>query len=369
MKKVYRPLYALLLLAGMHHSALANNTNTTQKSINHQKHTTMAEKKKKQIRVLSIDGGGVRGIIPARILQEIEERTGRRIHEIFDLVIGNSTGGILALGLVTPDTQGQPRFTAKDLVAFYQDNCAKIFSHPFGRKLTTGWGLWGPRYSRTNLDQILQEVLGDIRVSQVLTPAMVISYSLDRSMPHLWTSRKAKKNPHENHYIRDLAGATSAAPTYFPPKVITAPDGSTLHEIDGGVWANNPEFTAVEELKAMGVSTQDVLMVAIGTGHVKLNQKAIKLRDAGVIGWLTSANLIDIMMSAESEWSKSAAEAIYPHNYRLQVAIAPEISAMDNSSKENMDALLKAAETYLQEQHEVVEELCEVLKSPAQTGE
>lgn len=322
-----------------------------------------------QLRVLSIDGGGVRGIIPARILREIETRTGKRTHELFDLIVGNSTGGILALGLVTPDEKGQAKFTAQDLVSFYQQNCPKIFSHSWWRKLSTGWGLWNPKYSRDNLDKILKEVLGDVRMSQTLKPAVVTSYSLDQSLPHLWTTRHAKQLPNHDYYIRDVAGATSAAPTYFPPKVITTPDGSTLHEVDGGLWANNPEFTVIEELKAMGVTADtEVLMVALGTGQVKLNRPTKDLKNSGIIGWLINANLIDIMMSAESEWSESVATALFPNNHRLQVPIAPEISEMDNSSKENMESLLKAAEVYLQAQHKVVEELCKVLKSPAQAG-
>ncbi|MEL6152802.1 MAG: patatin-like phospholipase family protein [Bacteroidota bacterium] len=152
----------------------------------------MSKKSKKQIRVLSIDDGGVRGIIPARILQEIETRTGKRIHELFDLIVGNSTGGILALGLVTPDEKGQAKLTAQDLVSFYQQNSPKIFSTSFWRKLRTGWGLWNPKYSRDNLDNILKEILGEMKMSQTLTPAMAISYSLDRSMPHLLTTRAAR---------------------------------------------------------------------------------------------------------------------------------------------------------------------------------
>ncbi|MEL6539403.1 MAG: CBASS cGAMP-activated phospholipase [Bacteroidota bacterium] len=325
----------------------------------------MINQPNKQIRVLSIDGGGVRGIIPARILQEIETRTGRRIHELFDLIVGNSTGGILALGLVTPDEKRQAKFKAKELVNFYQQNCAKIFSHSWWGKVSTGWGLWSPKYSRDNLDKILKEVLGDVKMSQTLKPAMITSYSLDQSLPHLWTTRRAKQAPHHDYYIRDVAGATSAAPTYFPPKVIKTPDGRTLHEVDGGLWANNPEFTTVEELKAMGVTATDtdVLIVSLGTGQAKLGRPAKELVNAGIIGWLikASSNLIDIMMNADSEWSQDAIEAIYPNNYRLQTPITASLSAMDNSSKQNMEGLLQAAEAYLKEQEQVIDEICNAL--------
>ncbi|MEL6152801.1 MAG: hypothetical protein AAFQ78_02125 [Bacteroidota bacterium] len=144
--------------------------------------------------------------------------------------------------------------------------------------------------------------------------------------------------------------------------MIQTPDGKTLHEVDGGVWANNPEFTAVEELKAMAVQVdKDILMVALGTGQVKLSKPAKELKHSGIIGWLVKANLIDIMMSAESEWSQEAATAIFPHNYRLQVPITPALSHMDNASEKNLAGLVQAAEAYLKEQETVVEELCDVL--------
>lgn len=185
----------------------------------------MTNKNKKTFRILSIDGGGVRGIIPARILQDIETRTGKRISELFDLIMGNSTGGILALGLVTPDTQGAAQYTAHDMVSFYQKNCEKIFSASLGRKLQTGWGLWAPKYSRKSLDKILKKVLGEAKLSQTLIPALITSFSLDQSLPHVWTTRKAQKGVHDDYYLYDVAGATSAAPTYFPPKQILTEGG------------------------------------------------------------------------------------------------------------------------------------------------
>ena len=74
----------------------------------------------KQFRILSVDGGGVRGVIPARILQAIEEQTAKSISELFDLVIGTSTGGLVVLALVTPNKDGTPTYKAADLVKFYR---------------------------------------------------------------------------------------------------------------------------------------------------------------------------------------------------------------------------------------------------------
>ena len=89
----------------------------------------------KKFRILSIDGGGVRGIIPARILQAIEEKTGKPVSELFDLVIGNSTGGLIALGLLTPNEEGNPKYKAADLVKFYKDKTPIIFESSWKRSI------------------------------------------------------------------------------------------------------------------------------------------------------------------------------------------------------------------------------------------
>jgi len=92
-------------------------------------------------KVLSIDGGGIRGIIPAMVLAEIERRTGKRIVEMFDLVAGTSTGGILALGLTKPGQDSKPEYSAKKLIDLYEIEGGKIFSIPVWHRVHSGWGL------------------------------------------------------------------------------------------------------------------------------------------------------------------------------------------------------------------------------------
>lgn len=322
----------------------------------------------KKFCILSIDGGGVRGIIPARILQAIEERTGKRIFELFDLVIGNSTGGLIALALLTPDEQGGAKYSASDLVAFYQKKIPKIFSRSLFHSIKTAWGLWGPKYSRKNLDKSLQEVLGNVKLSETLKPALVVSYSLDEALPRLWTTRMARQHIHRDYYLRDVAGATSAAPTYFSPKVLQMEDGRTLYEIDGGIWANNPEDIAIAETRAMNISIEykDVILVSIGTGRVQSKkemriQEAYKLKNAGIIGWLFRAkpNLISMMMSADSEWSKKMTATLYPNTHRIQVFLPPELSSIDDG--QDIDGLKELAEAYILENDCFLQRLCTLL--------
>ncbi len=324
-----------------------------------------------KLRILSIDGGGIRGIIPARILQAIEEETGKHIFELFDVVIGNSTGGLVALALVSPNEQGSARYQASDLVTFYKQETHHIFHASLLHQLKSGWGLWGPKYNRKNLDRILRVLLKDSKLSQTLKPVLVISYSLDQALPHLWTTHKAQQGIHHDYYLCDVAGATSAAPTYFAPKILKAKDGSLLHEADGGLWANNPELTAVLAAKSMGnVPKEDVLLVSIGTGHVNPGKKVLshevsKLKQAGILGWLLRAqpNLIEMMMSADSEWSETLISTLYPHSYRLQVPIPQELSNMDNST--HVPKLQQLAEDYLKRNSSSFKELCKELSTVA----
>ena len=123
--------------------------------------------------------------------------------------------------------------------------------------------------------------------------------------------------------------------------------------MDGGLWANNPEDIVVIGLKEMGAINTDVLLVSLGTGQAKLTQPVNTLKNAGVIGWLIKANLINLMMTAESEWSESLTATLYPNSYRLQVPISLSLSAMDNSTQQNMEGLLVATEAYLSQQRNV----------------
>src|SRR5712692_7803866 len=101
------------------------------------------------LRVLALDGGGIRGVIPATVLAEIERRCGKRVGEVFDLIAGTSTGGILALGLTTPDPAdpGRPRYRAEDLVALYAEKGPVIFGRSLLHRLITVFGLFGSKYA------------------------------------------------------------------------------------------------------------------------------------------------------------------------------------------------------------------------------
>src|ERR671916_836359 len=131
-------------------------------------------------KVLSIDGGGIRGIIPAIVLAEIERRTGKRIAEMFDLVAGTSTGGILALGLTKPGQDGKPEYSAKKLIELYETEGDKIFSMSVWHRVHSGWGLAEEKYPSESIEEVAKLYFGDVALWQAHKEVRVTAYEIEK---------------------------------------------------------------------------------------------------------------------------------------------------------------------------------------------
>jgi patatin-like phospholipase/acyl hydrolase len=221
-------------------------------------------------RILSLDGGGIRGVIPALILAELERRTKQPVAELFDLVAGTSTGGILALGLVRPDAKGKPRFRAEDLVQLYEDDGPTIFSRQVWHRIKAIGNLADEKYPNDGIDKVLEARYGDSRLSDALRPVLVTAYDIENREPHFFKSHRAVKDAKRNFLMRDAARATSAAPTYFEPARVRAQKGTPhVALVDGGVYANNPSACAlVEAICDFGQHPDDIVLLSLGTGQL-----------------------------------------------------------------------------------------------------
>ena len=224
------------------------------------------QKSRNIIKVLSIDGGGVRGIIPVRILQEIEARTNKPISEVFDIITGTSTGGLIASALITPNQDGKPRYNTKDLMQLYLNDSSSIFSPSVFRRLLTGFGLWGSKYDRSNYDQILLQTFGNTLLSQALCPIFIPIYAIDKDKPFIASSFFAKQSNTNDFYLKDIVAATSAAPTYFTPVKFKNLDNSVSYTgADGGIYANNPELVGITGVYVMypHLEIQNIVLLSI----------------------------------------------------------------------------------------------------------
>jgi uncharacterized protein len=221
-------------------------------------------------RILSLDGGGIRGIIPALILADLERRTGKPITDLFDLVAGTSTGGILALGLVRPGAGGRPMYSAEEMVDLYEKDGPRIFQRQVWHRIKAVGNLAEEKYPSRGVDTVLEERLGDSRLGDALRPTVVTAYDIEAREPHFFKSHRAAKDPLKNFLMRDAARATSAAPTYFEPARVRARDDQPWAAlVDGGVYANNPAACAlVEAICDFGQHPDDVVLLALGTGEL-----------------------------------------------------------------------------------------------------
>lgn len=310
----------------------------------------------KYTRILSIDGGGIRGIIPGQVLVSLErklkERTKNedaRIANYFDLIAGTSTGGILTCIYLCPDLNGKPRFSAEEAVGLYIKRGGEIFETSLWQRISSGGGVLDEKYSAINLEKALREYFGDLKLSDLLKPCLIPAYDIKKRCAKFFTQHDAENDPMHDFYLRDVARATSAAPTYFEVNNVESLTGIFYPSIDGGVFANNPALCAYAEVREKFPNkpvAQDMAILSLGTGYPRKQQYDYSVaKDWGLIEWVKP--LLDIIMSGVSETVDYQLSQIFktiknpqPNQYlRVNSELVDGSPEMDNASESNLRAL------------------------------
>ncbi len=339
----------------------------------------------KKIKILSIDGGGIRGIIPGVILTYLEKRlqtltaTNLKIGDFFDMVAGTSTGGILACLYLAPGEDGKAKYSANDAVQLYLKEGQTIFATTAFEKIIKLYNLFGPKYSADHLEKYLLRFFGDTKLNELIKPCLITSYEITQRNAILFTSADANE-PLRNFYIRDVARATSAAPTYFPPARIQSGEGEIFSLVDGGVYANNPALCAYAEARKTKFkllfkdkdkvdcpTAKDMLIISLGTGTVKKQYHYKQFKGAGEIKWLQP--IIDVLMSANSETVDYQLIKMYQtldaadcHDYyRIEPGLHEACSEMDDASAENLENLKQAGLYFVDKHAPLLEEIASKL--------
>ncbi len=315
----------------------------------------------KLTRILSIDGGGIRGVVPGQILVALEEKLQKldnnpkgKIADYFDMIAGTSTGGILACIYLSPDKAGskKPRFSAKEAVNLYLERGDEIFDISFWHKIKSAGGVMDEKYEADELEEALKDYLGDLKLSELIKPCLISSYDIKRRKAHFFTQHDAE--PDENNFlVREVARATSAAPTYFEVAKVKSLSNVTYPLIDGGVFVNNPTLCAYAEARQLNFDSfrqkptaKNMVILSLGTGTTNKPYYYNKAKDWGMVEWIKP--IIDIMMSGVAETVDYQLKQIYdavgiPKQY---LRISPELGNaspdMDDGSLENLKALKEA---------------------------
>lgn len=349
---------------------------------------------KPKFKILSIDGGGIRGIIPCVMLKAIEMQAGYPIHELFDLIVGTSTGGIITLGLTTTNLETNTAFTAKEMLELYTKNGNIIFGdrkRDFLSKIGSFFGIISDAvqntYDDTELVNLLEEKFGNNYLKDVLKNVLVTSYELEDGKPFLFSSRLANEKDSQNFLLKKIARSTSAAPTYFNPSIIEMSKEDKLALVDGGVFANNPAILAYAEAKELWIRrlkeekikmTEPVVtpydedfpffMLSIGTGSCPSEIKASDLEDRHSFRWFKPL-LTDIFMRSVSESTHYTMQHLLPpykdgslRYKRIDMELPKKNKDMDNASEENVKELQKLAEDYIKAHGKEIIQICNLLK-------
>ncbi|CAO2815028.1 unnamed protein product [Amaranthus hypochondriacus] len=340
------------------------------------------------ISVLSIDGGGVRGLIPATILSFLEAQLQKldgedaRIADYFDVIAGTSTGGLVTAMLAAPDVStNRPLFAANEIKQFYLDHCPNIF--PQGDKSFLNQArnmmklIEGPKYDGKYLHELIKDKLGNTKLHQTLTNIVVPTFDIKNMQPTIFSSYEIKRSPSLDALLSDICIGTSAAPTFLPAHYFTTKDSNgeerEFNLIDGGVAANNPALAAINEVSNeiysgspdfYPIKPSDYhkyVVLSIGSGAPKCGDKYCAENAAkwGMLGWVSNAKscpLMEVFMQASADMVDFHLHTVFKalhcqNNYiRIQAdELTGDASSIDIATVENLENLVKIGENLLKQ--------------------
>jgi patatin-like phospholipase/acyl hydrolase len=294
------------------------------------------------VRVLAIDGGGIRGLIPALVLAEIERRTGRPTAQLFDLIAGTSTGGILACALARPGAM-----PASEVAGLYEQEGPRIFDRSLLKTITSADGYLDERYDDHGLVAALERYLGATRLADATVPVLVTAYDIEGRAAIVLRSSDGGRGVS----MVEAAHATSAAPTYFEPARAA---GMAL--VDGGVFAVNPALVAYAEAGGDGLA----VLASLGTGQHTRPLPYAKVRGWGKLAW--AQPIIDVVFDGSADAVDDQLGRLAGARYvRLQTRLDEASDALDDASAGNLAALRREAERLIAARDADLDALCATL--------
>jgi patatin-like phospholipase/acyl hydrolase len=322
----------------------------------------------KSMRILSIDGGGIRGVLAVSVLVEVEriiqDRMGpdARLADCFDLVAGTSAGGLIggllliperaADGIVRPDAR--PAMSAQDVLDFYLEFGPGLFRLTPVERVKRLGGLVDERYSSAGFNAALDSRLGtsgpELMLSQLLRPTIISTYNASTGAPYFFKQHRATGPGGRDFSLRDVALATSAAPTAFETVAVRSSLDDLGACVDGGLFANNPTMCGYAEAAGcFGHSAKDMAILSIGTGVARQTYEYSKMRNWGALSWM--GPIFEMMIAGSSSVVDYQVRQIFEtlggdvadrQYLRLQADLSHESRStkkMNNARRANLDRL------------------------------
>ncbi|NIQ03459.1 MAG: patatin, partial [Nitrospinaceae bacterium] len=323
-------------------------------------------------RILAIDGGGIRGIIPAQILvvleQKLQQKTRNpeaRLADFFDLIAGTSTGGLLAGFYLAPHPQdpSRPRYTTADALEVYLNRGGEIFDISLWHKISSLGGMVDEKYPAPPLEAALRDYFQDVRLRQLIRPCLIPAYDIEQRKAVFFNSMDARSDENRDFLVRDVLRAATAAPMYFEVSELPASSGETVPLVDGGVFCSNPAMCAYAEVRnrfRKHPTAKKMVLLSLGTGRMQHPWPAAKARHWGQMEW--SKPLFDIFMSAVEETVDFQVRQIFhsvgreSQYLRINEPLKYASPELDNVSPENLDRLRREGQETAERSSDLMDE-------------
>jgi len=330
------------------------------------------KKGQKHIRILSLQGGGMLGLVELAALEWLEKKSGKPIAELFDIVAGTSTGSIIGAGLLTPDIHGNPKYTASDLRKIYLDGSTSVFHKSIWSMLFTANGLFGAQFPSQPRRSYLDALYGDTHFQDLLRPMLVPVFDVLNNQPIIHLNWYSSWEPTLNHRVADLINGATSTPVLFAPLFIRDTTGK-LESIfaDGGAFLNNPSLAA-SLITSVHYPDHKLIIVSLGINDLRRPSNMTLLRNGGIMGWGISY-LTEVLVNGATRWRKELLdEALHlrfwenDQVFDIYAQIPPNVkgSLISAHDPESLEAINQIAENMIQENREMLEQLAEQLVAP-----
>ena len=344
--------------------------------------------KTKKLTVLSLDGGGIRGIVSCIILKYLEDKITElegepiKIGDYFDFVSGTSTGGLIGALILLPKSKNSyfAKHSIVDALNIYLGEGNNVFSKTFWTILKNPFSFFKSTFPTVVIEHQLKKIFKNHELKDLIRPTSILAYDTVHRIGKSFNSAEAI-SPFRNFYLRDVCRATSAAPTLFEPAFIKSFSGNEFCLIDGGVFANNPTFFGLTEARKINYEKfyndplkpqencrlEDMLVVSIGNGSKPDVYNYDDLKEIDRNKWLNP--LIDITLSSNVDITDYQIRQIYDMNnikfdevyFRLNPRLKISDLGMDNVNEQNIKNLIQEGKSYVKHNQEKLNKLAQML--------
>lgn len=314
------------------------------------------------VTVLSIDGGGAKGVIVTYLLSELERRTNMKVMELFDCCYAASVGSLITAALNIQE-KGKLKFSAQEVHELFIDEIPKVFHRSLQQKIEGDTGLW-PKFKNDNLKALVERVFDGIRLTDLYKPWFAPSLEeRPHEQPYYITRQKALEDPSYNWKMSDVLLGTMAAETYFPAHEVREEGKQTAYFADGGFFCNNPASWAFAKTQKDFACGSNMVMLSLGTG--KWAPPLPKdCTNGGDLDWLP--RIISTKWTADNQKTCDLVEYALEKNFmRCNPVMNTEVYTLDTDNPEMLKKMVAIQKKWIKEHDKEFQQWCDRLKDIA----